>query len=189
MKEILSKDIITEDLASGAIFNDAMQGFRDDYLVLHCLVKKYPIKRLFEIGTNLGRGTRILKNAIGTGTVISLDLPSELASMSLQHPETEGVGKLGQLCDLPYIQVYGDSQTFKYDNYLPLDAFFIDGEHTYTHVFAETQKAIKCEPKLIVWHDSDMPQVNNAITDSFAYQNDYDLYRVTDTRIAYAVRK
>lgn len=188
MIDIKYEDIVTSELSSNAIVNDAMSGFKEDYLILHCLIKKYKVKSIFEIGTNVGRGTKIIKNAIGDGIVISLDLPDSLSSQSKQSPKSEGNGKVGHLCNLPYIQVFGDSMSYDYSQHLPIDAFFIDGEHDFKHPYSEAKSAILCEAKLIVFHDADMHDVFNAISDAFSWTNNYKLYKVINTRIAYAIR-
>lgn len=190
MKQYTFKDIYAEDYASDAILNEEFTGFKEDYLTLHCLLKSYKPKTLFEIGTNMGTGTKIIKNALGPdSTVYSLDLPTDLAHISLQHPINEGKGdSVGHKCDLPFIQLRGDSMEFDYSEH-PCEAYFIDGEHDYSHPNHETKEVLKNNPKLIVWHDSDMETVYNAIVDAFEGVDNYDLYRVTDTRIAFAVRK
>lgn len=190
MKQLTFEQVYNKNLAEGAILNEEFTGFKEDYLTLHCLLKYHMPKTLFEIGTNMGTGTKIIKNALGPGsTVYSLDLPTELAHISLQHPINEGKGdSVGHKCDLPFIQLRGDSMEFDYSEY-PCEAYFIDGEHDYSHPNHETKEVLKNNPKLIVWHDSDMETVYNAIVDAFEGVGNYDLYRVIDTRIAFAVRK
>lgn len=182
-------DVHTAALAENAILNEEYHGFKEDYLVLHCLLRKHNIKSCFEIGTNMGTGTKIIKNACGPdSTVYSLDLPTELAHISLQHPINEGKGdSVGHRCDLPFTQLRGDSMVFDYSPYKGVEAFFIDGEHDYNHPNHEAKQAISCGARLIIFHDSDMAQVWAGIQDAFA-ETDYTIFRVTDTRIAYAVR-
>ncbi len=189
------KDIVTPELLKGAIENNEYPGFLEDYHILHCLLKIYQPKTFLEIGTNRGRGTSIIKNALGEdSTVYSLDLPTELAHISLQHPINEGHGdKVGELCKLPYTQLRGDSMKFDFSQY-PCDGFFVDGEHDFDHPFRETTEILKGCPRLIVWHDSDIKEVWEAIYTALANLKSnapvnkyYTLYRVTDTRIAYAV--
>jgi hypothetical protein len=48
---------------------------------------------------------------------------------------------------------------------------------------------LKLNPKIIIYHDSDIECVYKGICDAFAGNTHYDLFRVTDTRIAYAVKK
>lgn len=187
-------DIYTHKLAKGAIINDEYHGFKEDYLILHCLLRKCKPKSVFEIGTNMGTGTKIIKNAVPDAEVFSLDLPTELAHISLQHPINEGKGdNVGHRCDLPFTQLRGDSLKFDYSEY-PCEAYFVDGEHDFFHPLHETKEILRLKPKLIVWHDSDIEVVYKGISDAFRYiysypdNYEYFLYRVTDTRIAYAVR-
>ena len=180
-------DIVTPELLKGAIENNEFEGFRQDYHVLVCLLKIHKPKTFLEIGTNMGRGTKIIKNALGReSTVYSLDLPTELAHNSLQHPINEGHGdKVGELCNLPFTQLRGDSMTFDFSAY-PCEAYFVDGEHDFDHPFRESIKVAELRPKLIVWHDADIECVYQAITEAMT-NNPYTLFRVIDTRIAYAV--
>jgi predicted O-methyltransferase YrrM len=183
------KEIVTPELLKGAIENNEYHGFREDYHLVHCLMRIYNPKSIFEIGTNMGTGTKILKNAVPSAEVFSLDLPTELAHISLQHPINEGKGdSVGHKCNLPFTLLRGDSMKFDF-SLNPCDAYFIDGEHDYDHPFHEAKQVLKNKPKLIIFHDSDIDVVYNAIIDAFKGNKHYDLYRVTDTRIAYAVRK
>jgi hypothetical protein len=187
-------DICTPELLAGAIENNEYHGFREDYHVLWCLLKKYNPASVFEIGTNMGTGTNIICHALPQAKVYSLDLPTELAHVSLQHPISEGKGDaVGSKCKLPFTQLRGDSLTFDYSQY-PCEAYFIDGEHDYDHPMHETDEVLSEMPQIIIWHDSDIINVWEAIKDAVNCHNDYygdqyDLYRVTDTRIAYAVKK
>lgn len=191
MKEIDYDFIITPELIAGAILH-THEPFVKDYLVLHALIKNYKnyIRRFLEIGTNLGEGTKIIVNALGDGKLVyTLDLPSELAHLSKQHPISEGKKEgVGSRCDLRHCQLTGDSMTYDYGSLHDVDAWFIDGEHDYAHPRHETKEAVKMGAKLIVWHDADMQEVHNAIVDSFEWNEEYSLYRVTGTRIAYALK-
>lgn len=190
-----SKDIITQESLEKAIRNKEFQGFETDYLVLDSLLRKYKPKSVFEIGTNMGRGTKIIKNAVGDNNVYSLDLPTELAHISLQHPINEGHGdSVGHLCDLPFTQFRGDSMNFDYSLF-PCDAYFLDGEHDWEHPYHETKEVAKLLPSIIIWHDSDIPEVWAAINDGlkdaeFWNPNaQYDLVRVEDCRVSYALKR
>lgn len=193
MKLETFNDIYSDELAEGAIINDRHEGFRQDYLMLHCLLRKHKIKSCFEIGTHVGWGTQIIINAIWSKTdfyppkVYSLDLPDEEAYKSEQHTTKHSNGTTGSKCTLPYIQLYGDSRTFDYSKY-PVEAYYCDAEHSYENVFRETTAMIKMKPKLIVYHDADTPNVYNAIVDSFGDNKEYELRRIMDTRILYALK-
>jgi hypothetical protein len=189
MKQITYKEIVTAELLKGAVENREYHGFLEDYHVLHSLLRIHNPKSVFEIGTNMGTGTKIIKNALPNAEVFSLDLPTELAHVSLQHPINEGKGdNVGSKCNLPFTQLRGDSMKFDYAKH-PCEAYFIDGEHDYDHPHHETKEVIKLKPNLIMWHDSDIKEVYQAIIDAFIKNNQYELYRVVDTRIAYAVKK
>lgn len=186
-------DIVTSELLSGAIYNDEFTGFRADYAVIHCLLRIHQPKTLLEIGTNMGRGTMIIKNALGKdSTVYSLDLPTELAHISLQHPINEGHGdKVGSLCKLPFIQLRGDSMTFDFGQY-PCEAYYIDGEHTAKAVKHETTEILKLNPKLVMLHDTDLPEVMQGLLEGLGAspnKDNYQLVRVIDTRISYLLKK
>lgn len=191
MNYIIYEDIYDSELAKDCITHTHLP-FLKDYIVLHILIRKHrdSIRRVLEIGTNLGEGTKIIANALGDRKLVyTLDLPSELSHLSKQHPISEGKSEsVGSKCDLKYCQILGDSMTYDYSSLHDVDAWFIDGEHDYAHPRHETTEAIKSNAKLIVWHDADIPEVFNAITDSFAYQSDYELFRVQGTAIAYAIR-
>lgn len=187
-------DQITQDLFRPKVLNNAFKHYHEpfinDYLILHCLLVQHNIKSVFEIGCNEGVGTKIIKNALGdSGKVFSLDLPPELAYMSKQHPISEGKGnKIGHKCDVPFTLLLGNSLTYNYSAY-PCEAYFVDAEHTEENVFVETIEILKQLPKLIIYHDADMPAVFNGINRAFETTNHYQLYRVTDTRILYALQK
>ncbi len=184
MKEIKLENVASKDLVEGAILNNEYQGFKEDYLVVHSLIRKYSPTSLMEVGTNKGTGTKIMCNANPSMKVYSLDLPYELADVSL----SEG-NHTGSYCKFPFTQLWGDSTEYDYSQHYPLEAWFIDGEHNYENPFKESKEAIKSGAKLIIWHDADMKQVYKAITDAFKGNKDYTLFRVIDTRIAYAVKK
>lgn len=187
-------DIVTPELLTGAIENNEFTGFREDYHVLHCLIRKYMPTTFFEIGTNMGTGTNIICNAGKNWMmkVYSLDLPTELAHISLQHPISEGKGdKVGSRCTFGYTQLRGDSLNFDYSKY-PCDGYWVDAEHTYRNVNHETKEVLKQNPKLIAFHDTDIVEVMQGITDAYKSgfaQREYNLYRVSDTRISYLLRK
>lgn len=185
MIKINSKEIITDELSKGAIIHEH---FAMDYLVLHCLIKKYLPKTFLEIGTHLGTGTNIICNANPDMKVYSLDLPYNIAHYSKQSPVSEGKGKnTGSRCTRPFTQVWGDSYIYDYTQHYPLEGWYIDGEHTYTNVFKESVAAFVSNAKIIIWHDTDMKDVYDGIKEASKWGYNYDLYRVEDTRISFAL--
>lgn len=189
MTEQLFKDVYDEELAEGAIINDRMEGFKEDYLLLHCLLRKYNPKRFMEVGTHTGFGTMIIKNALGKESiVVSLDLPDDQADRSKQHPISEGKKGVGHECTLPFIQIKWDSLTYDF-SFPKCEGYYIDGEHDWSHVFVESSAVLNQNPKIVIWHDADLPEVNKGILEALKNHINYDLYRVVDTRIAYAIKK
>ncbi len=178
---ITSQNVITNELAKNAIIRKE-PGFETDFLILHCLVKKFQPKNLFEIGTCEGYGTLIMKNAYMACSIISLDLPPN------SPPFFHKPQNIGWRCKLPYQQVYGNSLTYNYLQHYPLDAWFIDGAHDYNYVNHESKKAIESSAKLIIYHDTDIDEVLQAIIDAFKEYKNYKIYRVTDSRITYVLK-
>jgi len=180
LEYITSQAVITPELSSGAIIRQEA-GFETDFLVLHCLVKKFKPQNLFEVGTCQGYGTLIMANACPSCSIISLDLPPHSAPFFLAP------SAIGYKCTKPYKQVYGDSLTYLYAQHFPIDAWFLDGAHDYEHVKYETEQAVKSNAKLIVYHDTDIDEVLQAIVDALN-NTEYKIYRITDTRVSYAVK-
>lgn len=183
--------ITDKSILDNAVINDRYIGFKEDYLVLHYLLSINKFKTFFEIGTNTGWGTKIIKNALGEDSiVVSLDLPIEMRDVSKQYPLNEGRGNVGWECDLPFTQLFGDSRNFPF--YLhACEGYFIDGEHTTENVKIETTSILKLNPEFIIWHDADMPEVYEGIISSFIEENlyKYHINRVIDTRMMYIIRK
>ena len=191
MKLQTYNEIVTPELLVGTLDHNPHTGFLEDYRVLSCLLKIHQPKSMFEVGTNVGGGIRVMKTALPSLEIFSLDL--DYATMKLnskQYPiGANGEDRVGSNAKVKYTQLRGDSMKFNYSQY-PCESYFIDGEHDELHATYESLAVFKLKPKLIVWHDSDMPPVMAGIQAAFKKHSEkYDLYRVTDTRIAYAVRK
>jgi hypothetical protein len=152
--------------------------FIDDFLSLHSLLRMANPHSIFEIGTCTGEGTLIIKNALADHTVYSLELPIGESSYDIQN--------IGEACYLPYKQIIGNSLYIDYSSYYPLEAWFIDGAHEYNHVFYETRQALLSMPKIIIWHDADIPEILTAIQDGLQY-SDHLLFRINGTRIAFSI--
>lgn len=177
---ITSDAIITPQLSSNAIIRQEA-GFETDFLILHCLVKQFKPKKLFEIGTCEGYGTLIMANACPSCTLISLDLPPHTAPFFLT------LADIGRKCSRPFQQVFGDSLAYNYTQHFPIDAWFIDGAHDYQHVLHETNQAVASNAQLIIYHDTDIPEVLQAIVDALD-GTEYKIYRITDSRVSYAIK-
>lgn len=190
MKKQNYNDIITDELLKNTLDHNVHTGFLEDYRVISCLLKIHKPKTLFEIGTNVGGGINVMKTAVPELSIFSLDLDYETMKLnSKQYPiGTNGEDRVGSAAKVEFVQLRGDSLKYDYSKY-PCEAYFIDGEHDYIHAHHESLRALEQEPKLIIWHDADMPEVMLGITDAIEKHKNYELYRVEDTRIAYALKK
>jgi Glycosyl transferase family 2 len=170
--------LTTAALAEGAILNEEFAGFREDYLVLHCLCRALAPRVFFEVGTNHGTGTNIVAHALGPAArVLSLELPDA----------TSDAGPLtGSACQRPFTQLHGDSRHHDFSAHHPIEGWFIDGGHFFENVLIESRAALASRPRLVVWHDADISEVWRALAAVFE-PSDYRLFRVTGTRIAFAV--
>lgn len=176
---------IDETHFKDAVLNETWAGFKEDYLALHYLIRKYKPNTFLEIGTFRGDGTRVICNAVD-GIVYSLELPYE-DRLNYLNNEMDVIKNPGHICEFDYVQLYGDSTCYDYDSLENIEGWFIDGDHSYKNVCTETKNALKTCPKLIVWHDTHVSEVVKAILDSVPFY--YDLYFCRGTRIAWAVPK
>lgn len=200
MKTVQINDIVTKEFARRAIERNEHPGFKEDYLVLHCLIKIHSPATFMEIGTSSGRGTSVICNAMGLNRffpwynskkrkVYSLDVPPGTDPLILYPGKEDGhPDKAGKSCRFPYIQLFGNSTDFDFSKYYPLEGWFIDGKHDYYHVVNDTEQSLSAYPKIIIWHDADLPAVNEAIVSVLTKHVDYQLCFVAGTRIAFAIR-
>lgn len=200
IKKIKYAEIVKKPYSEGAITRNDFPGFKEDYLVIHSVLRKYKPNNILEIGTNIGSGTNIICNAMGVrrgllgklldkGKVISIDVPPG-SDPTLIYPEKEDghPDKAGKNCTFPYTQLYGSSIKFDFKPNYPLDAWFIDGKHNYEYCSKDTKQAIKSKPSLIIWHDIQIKGVRDAVVDIMSKQPQYHLYRAGDTRVAFAIQ-
>jgi predicted O-methyltransferase YrrM len=178
----------------GAWIHDEYIGFKQDYLILHSLLRRYKPKSILEIGTNIGSGINVMATALPEAKIYSLDLPFDIMQENTkQYPVgSEGEDRVGSAAKFPYTQLRGDSLNFDYSQY-QFDAAFIDGEHDFEHPFTETLELLDqvYNPFLVIYHDFNMPKVERGVLAAFRYSTRshlYDLYRVEGTRIAYLLK-
>jgi hypothetical protein len=110
------------------------------------------------------------------------------------------VGRRARVAGLAFRQLWSDSaaadEVAEAGNGLgldlsplgPLDAWWIDGARTYSHVRAAAAAAARGGARLIVFHGSELPAVRSAAADALAAAGAYQLRVVVDTGVAYAVR-
>ena len=186
MKTQTYNEIVTPELLAGTLDHNAHTGFLEDYRVLSCLLKIHKPKTVFEVGTNTGSGVNVINRAIPDAAIFSLDLDYKtMMTNSKQYPiGANGEDRVGSNAKVPYTQLRGDSLTFNYIDH-PCEAYYVDGEHDEAHTYAETLAILKCKPKLVIYHDTDMPEVMAGIQKAIKNNKSYELTRVVDTRISY----
>lgn len=191
MRQIEYNKIVTPELLEGNLDYDAHDGFLQDYRTLHCLLRMYKPKTIFEVGTNCGEGVNVMATALPKAKIYSLDLDYEtMRKNSKQYPlEANGGDRVGSAVKVPYVQLRGDSMYYQYENHYPIDAWFIDGEHDYEHALHEAKEAKSSDARIIIFHDSDVAEVEKAIIDCFKFNTDYVVYRVSGTRISFALNQ
>jgi hypothetical protein len=173
IEEIDYSEISNSELILDAIENTEFKGFKEDYLVIHYLLKKWKPNHIFEIGTNTGNGCRIMHNASPESKISTLDI----------------IENCGQMCPKDVKKYFGDSMNFDFTNHYPIDCWFIDGNHVYQNVYHETKEALKSNPNYIIYHDADIQEVTDGILDAFNDSNkntEYNLYRVINPPYIYS---
>lgn len=198
MKNVDYESVVANPYSRGAYLRSDFSGFREDYLVLHCLIRKHHPQTIMEIGTSSGLGTLVICKAMRISRlwmnkrkVYSIDVPPG-TDPTILYPEGEDghPARAGEHCKYPYAQLYGNSYCFDFAPYYPLEGWFIDGKHSYDYVVRDTQSALEASPILIVWHDMQIEQVERAVVDVMSeYSQSYRLCRVMGTRMAFASRK
>jgi predicted O-methyltransferase YrrM len=123
-------------------------------LELACLgyvVKHLNPKLVFEIGTYIGRTTRLFAlNSRGDCNIITLDLPqsSVMHDVGADYHNTVEASRIHQL--------YGDSRTFDFSHWFnKCDFVWVDACHDYDYVISDSRNALKlCRSGgWIGWHD------------------------------------
>ncbi len=134
---------------------------------LSSIVKCYPIKSIFEIGTFDGcAATHMILNSQSPDQCIifTLDLPDNNTDQHYSHdPGNKGFLELRRpgyyiekYVEKGVTQLFCDSQKFDFDPYFnTMDLVFIDGNHNMPFIQKDTENALKMlKPNgIIIWHD------------------------------------
>lgn len=175
MKTIPYTNVVTPLLRVGAHERHDFPGFHEDYLALHCLIRKYQPATFMEIGTSSGGGTAVICAAMEGRPVFSIENEAEIHR-----------GRVGKDCSAAFTQLWGDSTAVD----LPkCDGWFIDGGHEYRFVAHDSTTAIRKCANLIVWHDTQIPDVRRVLGYAENAHSLLEFFLVEGTRIAFAVRK
>jgi len=139
---------------------------------------------VFEIGTFIGRTTRLLAdNSPENSKIYTLDLLGQLVS----HP----IGR--EFLDTPQVdkivQLNGDSMDFDFSPWYGICEFvWIDGCHDYKYVVKDTENALKllAPGGWIAWHDYRHSAWWSGVTKGVRelYKSSPDIVRIRETTIA-----
>lgn len=193
------KEIAVPPYSNGAIIREDFPGFREDYIAIYSLIRKFNPRRIMEIGTSTGNGTNVICKAMGLRRfglqpkdkqVLSIDVePGTDATIIYPDKEDGHPEKAGMYCKYPYKQIFGNSIAYDFSPHYPIDAWFIDGKHDYKYASEDTKQALKSKPSLIIWHDMQIKEVTDGVTDVMKKHPEYTVSLVKGTRIAYAIKK
>ena len=127
-----------------------------DYAFINAFVKKYHCKTYLEIGTYIGESINILTDYCER--LYSITAPCQekysMASWCRNRNLPDYSERLAQNDKI--IHFYTDSKEFDYMKIKDeIDLYFIDGDHSYEGVYADTKNVfkIKNENAIVVWHD------------------------------------
>jgi precorrin-6B methylase 2 len=111
----------------------------------------YTQGNILEVGCANGCLTRALAQAATEKTVYALDWTHNPNLIVHQAAEKPGIVASNAIHLPNVIAIDGDSKRFAYPS--GISFVFVDGDHTYEGVKADTDKAMLYGPQIIAWHD------------------------------------
>jgi Predicted O-methyltransferase len=154
-----------------------------ELLTLAAICRHKRPRRVFEFGTNTGSSTLVM--AINTTD------QTEILTLDLDRSETVGSAYRNTEHNSKIRQLYGDSKTFDYAPFLGgVDLIFIDADHTYDGVKADTETAFELlrPGGVIVWDDYRWLDVHVECVGVTLFLNKFQskrsVFNITGTRFA-----
>ena len=142
-----------------------------ELFVICVVAKQIKAKRIFEIGTYEGNTTfNLALNTDPDAVIFTLDLPNALTAqqsdLEIVNQYSKGAvvgGRFkGEPVEVKIRQLRGDSLVFDFSPFFnSMDLVFIDGDHAYRYVRADTRNALRMLARknqgraCIIWHDCD----------------------------------
>jgi predicted O-methyltransferase YrrM len=137
----------------GAINEESGLPNKVDMLYVSAIAAYFNVRKIFEIGTYLGRTTYHLARSVPEGTVYTLDLPPTQAG---EYGPYLGAYLEARRCPSNVVRLEEDSRRFNTTPYqAQIDLVFVDADHSYEMVANDTSKALELvRPNgLVIWHD------------------------------------
>ena len=144
----------------------------EEIVIVCLLVRRFQPKRIFEIGTFMGKTTsHLAANSAEDARIFTLDLPEAEFSQAIAGiPYDQELLREGKRQEVGYYykrspfrdkvtQLFANSATFDESPYADsMDMVFVDADHSYTSVLSDTKKAFNmivkgAAGKVILWHD------------------------------------
>lgn len=143
-----------------------------EIVVVCAIVRQLQPRRIFEIGTFMGKTTyHLAANSPDDAHLFTLDLPEAEFSQNIAHiPYDQELLREGKRQEVGYYykrspfrskvtQLFANSTTFDETPYADsIDMIFVDADHSYKSVLSDTKKAFRMiakglSGKAIMWHD------------------------------------
>lgn len=143
-----------------------------EVVIVCMLVRQFLPKRIFEIGTFMGKTTfHLAANSDNDARIFTLDLPeTEFSQAVAEIPYDQELLREGKRQEVGYYykkslfrekitQLFADSATFDETLYADsMDMVLVDADHSYASVLSDTKKALRmiakgAPGKTVVWHD------------------------------------
>jgi len=159
-----------------------------ELVCIDALIRRFQPARLLEIGTLGGRTTlNMVANTLPTAEIYTLDLPNT------EHLRTDSPQ---ELLGRRWIQLYGDSLAYDFSPlYGTLEFVFVDANHSYKHVWSDSQHALKMLRNgqgVIVWHDYtswDWEGNTCALNDLYTQESAFrGLRHIAETTLVYLIQ-
>lgn len=155
--------------------------------ILHLLRFRKP-KTFLEVGTHRGYTTRILAEKFPAMKIVTVDPGDKVSEDNRpgnQKAEYLAQYEIGELVEhLENVRIIKDCfRSIDWDQ--KFDAIFIDGNHSYNEILADSLLAMNLltEHGLIIWHDvNNVQDVNDALKQ---LNTKYDIVSIHNTWIAY----
>jgi len=162
--------------------------------ILAALLRQVEAKSVVEIGCRDGRTARVLlHNVTALQRYVGVDVPMSYVP-TLDHQRSEMVHEPGALAFVdPRFELVlreNGSLDLMPTEFGPIDAVFIDGDHSERVVEHDSRMAYAFAQKLIVWHDyHENPVVEiKPVLDRLHDKEEWPIKRIEGTWLAYVIR-